>query len=46
VVDDSERALGWAAEVGAGTVLCRPEPLATDRHRHIRRLAELPALLG
>jgi phosphoglycolate phosphatase-like HAD superfamily hydrolase len=28
VVDDSERALGWAAEVGARTVLCRPEPPA------------------
>jgi phosphoglycolate phosphatase-like HAD superfamily hydrolase len=45
VVDDSELALGWAAEVGARTFLCRPEPPAHGRHGHVRRLAELPALL-
>jgi phosphoglycolate phosphatase-like HAD superfamily hydrolase len=45
VVDDSELALGWAAEVGARTVLCRPEPPAHGQHGHVRRLAELPALL-
>lgn len=45
VVDDSERALGWAAGVGARTVLCRPEPPTNDRHQHIRRLAGLPRLL-
>ena len=45
VVDDSERALGWAAEVGARTVLCRPEPPTNPRHGHVRRLAELPRLL-
>ena len=41
VVDDSERALGWAAAVGARTVLCRPEPPANLSHLHVRALAKL-----
>ena len=45
VVDDSERALGWAAAVGARTVLCRPEPPADPGHLHVRALAGLPRLL-
>ena len=45
VVDDSERALGWAAAVGARTVLCRPEPPANPSHLHVRALAGLPRLL-
>jgi phosphoglycolate phosphatase-like HAD superfamily hydrolase len=46
VVDDAERALNWAAEVGARTVLCRPAPPTDRRHRHVQRLAEVPRLLG
>jgi phosphoglycolate phosphatase-like HAD superfamily hydrolase len=46
VVDDSERVLAWAADLGAATVLCRVEPPTDPRHRHVRRLAELPRLLG
>ncbi len=46
VVDDSERALNWAAEVGAQTVLCRPARPTNRRHRHVQQLAELPRLLG
>ena len=46
VVDDGERVLDAAAEVGARTVLCNPKPPASARHGHVRRLAELPELLG
>jgi FMN phosphatase YigB (HAD superfamily) len=45
VVDDAEQALNWAAEVGARTVLCNPDPPASARHLHIRQLADLPVLL-
>ena len=45
VVDDSERALGWAAAVGARTVLCRPEPPAHPSHLHVGALGGLPRLL-
>ena len=45
VVDDSERALDWAAALGAQTVLCHPAPPRSDRHQHVRRLVELPGLL-
>ena len=45
VVDDSERALGWAAAVGARTVLCRPEPPAHPGHLHVGALGGLPRLL-
>jgi FMN phosphatase YigB (HAD superfamily) len=46
VVDDSERALDWAADLGARTVLCHPEPPANNRHLHVRRLADLSLVLG
>lgn len=46
VVDDSEQALNWAAELGAQTVLCNPKPPQNPRHHHVSRLAELPRLLG
>jgi phosphoglycolate phosphatase-like HAD superfamily hydrolase len=45
VVDDSERMLNWAAEVGAHTVLCRSAPPTDQRHRHIPDLGTLPRLL-
>jgi FMN phosphatase YigB (HAD superfamily) len=45
VVDDSERALDWAADLGARTVLCRPEAPANNRHLHVRRLADLSRVL-
>jgi len=45
VVDDSERALDWAADLGAQTVLCHPEAPTNNRHLHVRRLADLPSLL-
>jgi FMN phosphatase YigB (HAD superfamily) len=46
VVDDSERALDWAADLGARTVLCRPEaPTYSSRHLHVRRLADLSRVL-
>ena len=45
VIDDSERALDWAAELGARTVLCHPEPPTNNRHLHVRRLADLSLLL-
>ncbi len=45
-VDDTERVLNWAADLGAATVLCHPEPPGSPRHRHVRVLAELPGALG
>jgi len=45
VVDDSERALDWAADVGARTVLCHLDPPTNNRHLHVRRLADLSLLL-
>jgi FMN phosphatase YigB (HAD superfamily) len=45
VVDDSERALDWAADLGARTVLCRPEAPTNSRHLHVRRLADLSRVL-
>lgn len=45
VVDDNERALGWAATVGVQTVLCGETVPTNGKHWHIGRLAELPALL-
>jgi len=35
VVDDSEQALNWAAELGAHTVLCNPSAPGNPRHGHI-----------
>jgi len=46
VVDDSERALDSAAEVGAQTVMCRLAPPTDHRHPHVRLLAELTRLLS
>jgi len=46
VVDDSERALAWAAEAGAQTVLCGRDGSPTASHTRIGSLAELPALLA
>jgi len=45
VIDDSEQALDWAAEIGARTILCRTAPPTQRRHRHVRALADLPRLL-
>jgi HAD superfamily hydrolase (TIGR01509 family) len=45
VVDDSERALDWAADLGARTVLCRAEPPTNSRHLHVRQLADLSRVL-
>ena len=45
VVDDSEQALNWAAELGAHTVLCNPCAPGNPRHGHIKRLAALPSIL-
>ena len=45
VVDDSERALDWAADLGARTVLCRPEAPTNSRHLHVPRLADLSSLV-
>ena len=46
VVDDKEWIADWAASVGAQTVVCRPDPPISSRHRHIKSLAELPGLLA
>jgi FMN phosphatase YigB (HAD superfamily) len=46
VVDDSERALNWAADLGAHTVLCRPEAPTNPRHLHVPRLADLSRVLN
>ncbi len=46
VVDDTERALDWAAAVGARTVLCGPAAPTGGHHGHVARLADLPALLS
>jgi phosphoglycolate phosphatase-like HAD superfamily hydrolase len=45
VIDDNERALNWAAEVGAQTVLCGAEAPLNPRHGHIFSLAALPDFL-
>jgi HAD superfamily hydrolase (TIGR01509 family) len=45
VVDDSPRALAWAAEVGAQTVLVTGEPPPGWAAAHVGSLAELPRLL-
>jgi HAD superfamily hydrolase (TIGR01509 family) len=45
VVDDTERALDWAAAIRACTVLCGSAAPAGSRHSHVGRLADLPALL-
>jgi HAD superfamily hydrolase (TIGR01509 family) len=45
VVDDSEQALNWAAELGAHTVLCHPSAPGNPRHGHIKSLAALPSIL-
>ena len=45
VVDDSEQALDWAADLGAQTVLCHPAAPTNGRHLHVRRLADLSSLL-
>jgi HAD superfamily hydrolase (TIGR01509 family) len=45
VVDDSPRALGWAQEMGAKTVLVQREPPPTRAAAHIGSLAELPRWL-
>jgi len=45
VVDDSERALDWAADLGARTVLCHPEAPTNSRHLHVRLLADLSRVL-
>jgi HAD superfamily hydrolase (TIGR01509 family) len=46
VVDDKEWIADWAASVGAQTVVCRPDPPVSSRHRRIKSLAELPGLLA
>lgn len=45
VVDDSPRALAWAGQLGARTVLVGATHAASNGSLHIRSLADLPALL-
>jgi beta-phosphoglucomutase-like phosphatase (HAD superfamily) len=46
VVDDSPRAINWAAQVGARTVLVSNSPPSeTGTTAHIRSLEELPAII-
>lgn len=45
IVDDSPRALAWARDFGAMTVLVSPEREAPDRMLCIGSLAELPKLV-
>lgn len=46
VVDDSPRVLGWAAQVGARTVLVHKSAIATGTTVQIGSLAELPELIS
>lgn len=45
VVDDSEQALNWAAELGAHTVLCNQSAPGNPRHGNVKSLAALPSIL-
>ncbi len=45
-VDDNEAILDWAADLGAQTVLCHPEPPHRSRHGHVATLSDLPKRLG
>jgi HAD superfamily hydrolase (TIGR01509 family) len=44
-VDDKEAVLDWAADLGAQTVLCHPEPPRRSRHGHVVTLRDLPIWL-
>jgi FMN phosphatase YigB (HAD superfamily) len=44
-VDDKEAMLDWAADLGAQTILCHPEPPRRSRHGHVATLSDLPKRL-